>query len=70
MREKYRIAIAGGMGKLKGTMFRVGVMGTVSRSEILFTLSALELTLAELGHRFKLGDSISAAKEVFSKEGL
>jgi aspartate aminotransferase-like enzyme len=70
MREKYRIAIAGGMGKLKGTMFRVGVMGTVSRSEILFTLSALELTLAELGHKFKLGDAISAAKEVFSKEGL
>ncbi|MEM3506955.1 MAG: alanine--glyoxylate aminotransferase family protein [Candidatus Bathyarchaeia archaeon] len=70
MRKKYKIAIAGGMGKLKGTMFRVGVMGTVSSSEILFTLSALELTLSELGYRLKLGDATLAAKEVFSKEGL
>ncbi|MEM2896759.1 MAG: alanine--glyoxylate aminotransferase family protein [Candidatus Bathyarchaeia archaeon] len=70
MKEKYGIAIAGGMGKLKGTMFRVGVMGAVSRSEILLTLSALELTLAELGYKLRLGDGTLIAKEVFEKEGL
>jgi len=70
MREKYRISIAGGMGKLKGTMFRVGVMGIVSKTEILLTLSALELTLAELGYKLKLGEGVSAAKEVFEKEKL
>jgi aspartate aminotransferase-like enzyme len=69
LREKYHVVVAGGMGKLKGTMFRVGVMGTVSRFEILTTLGAIESTLVDLGHRFEYGVGSRAARDVFAKQG-
>jgi aspartate aminotransferase-like enzyme len=68
LREQYHLVVAGGMGKLKGTMFRVGVMGTVSRFEILTTVSAIESTLADLGHKFEYGVGSSAARDVFGKQ--
>lgn len=51
MREKYGVIIAGGMGKLKGSMFRIGSMGIVSRPIVSQTLEALEGALKELGYK-------------------
>jgi len=68
LRERYHVVVAGGMGKLKGTMFRIGVMGTVSRFEVLTTLGAIESTLVDLGHRFEYGAGSRAARDVFSKQ--
>jgi len=70
MLDKYRISIAGGMGKLKFTMFRFGVMGIISPAYILQTLSALECTLSDLGYKVTLGSGVSAAKDVFIKEKM
>jgi len=67
LRKKYRIVIAGGMGKLKGTMFRIGSMGVVSRFEILSVVSALESALADLGYRSAIGEGVSTAREIFEK---
>jgi len=48
MRERYGVIIAGGMGKLKGTMFRIGNMGIVSDVEVETTLEALKGALSQL----------------------
>jgi aspartate aminotransferase-like enzyme len=69
LREQYHVVVAGGMGKLKGKMFRVGVMGTVSRFEMLTTLSAIESTLVDLGCSFEYGIGSREARDVFSKQG-
>jgi aspartate aminotransferase-like enzyme len=68
LRERYHVVVAGGMGKLKGTMFRIGVMGTVSQFEILTTIGAIESTLVELGHEFEYGVGSRAARDVFAKQ--
>jgi aspartate aminotransferase-like enzyme len=51
MREKYHVVIAGGMDKLKGTMFRIGNMGIVSQTMVSRTLEALRGALKELGFK-------------------
>ena len=68
LRERYHVVVAGGMGKLKGAMFRVGVMGTVSQFEILTTIGAIESTLVDLGHEFEYGVGSRAARDVFAKQ--
>ncbi len=50
MREKYKVLIAGGMGKLKGKMFRIGCMGTVSQTEVVTTINALGNALKDVGY--------------------
>jgi aspartate aminotransferase-like enzyme len=70
MLEKYRISIAGGMGKLKTTMFRFGVMGIVNPANIIQTLNALECTLSDLGYKVDLGVGVSTAREVFTREKM
>ncbi len=67
LREQYHVVVAGGMGKLKGTMFRVGVMGTVSRFEILTTVGAIESTLVDLGYNFEYGVGSRAVRDLFAK---
>lgn len=50
MREKHNVLVAGGMGELKGKIFRIGCMGMVSEHEVSATLEALENALKELGY--------------------
>ncbi|MCS7132041.1 MAG: aminotransferase class V-fold PLP-dependent enzyme, partial [Hadesarchaea archaeon] len=50
MREKYGVVIAGGMGRLKGTMFRIGNMGVVTEREVTATIDALRGALSKLGY--------------------
>ena len=68
--REHRVAIAGGMGKLKGTMLRIGVMGMVNASYIIRTISALEQALKELGHEFEFGEAALAAKRILEREKL
>jgi len=67
LNTKYRVVVAGGMGKTHGSLFRIGVMGTVSQFEILATATAIESILADQGHKLKLGEGVAAAREVFAK---
>jgi len=69
MRERFRILIAGGMGRLSGTMFRIGNMGIVSGREVLYTISALEDVLSMLGFDFDRGSGVSAVMETMDEEG-
>ena len=65
--SEYRIAVAGGMGKTKGQIFRVGIMGSVSEFEIMATATALESVLSEQGYDLTTGQAATAAREVFLK---
>ncbi len=67
LNRKYRVVVAGGMGKTRGQLFRIGVMGSVSEFEILATATAVESALIEQGHKLKPGEGVAAARTVFAK---
>jgi aspartate aminotransferase-like enzyme len=66
MKEKYDVVIAGGMGKIKQLILRIGCMGTISQAEVITTINALENTLKETGYPVKLGTGIEAAQKMFT----
>ena len=68
LRTRHRVIIAGGQGSLKGKIFRLATMGYADSTDVVVALSALELTLAEVGYPVKLGDGIRAAQEVLQKQ--
>ena len=51
MRARHHTAIAGGTGKLKERVIRIGTMGTVNAKDILTDLAQLEATLTALGRQ-------------------
>ena len=58
----YSIEVGGGLGVLKGKMWRIGLMGySSSEQNILLFLSALEKLLAEEGYRTETGAGTTAA---------
>ncbi|MEM1538723.1 MAG: alanine--glyoxylate aminotransferase family protein [Candidatus Nezhaarchaeales archaeon] len=63
MREEHNVHIAGGMGKLRGSTFRIGSMGIVSEQDIIRTVEALEKTLLKLGYKLELGTGVEAARK-------
>ena len=67
MRDRYGILIGTGLDKIRTTTLRVGHMGiTSSPRYVLPTLSAIEMTLRDLGYRSEAGAGVSAAQAVFS----
>lgn len=67
MRGKYGFQIAGGQGELKGKIIRFSHMGYVDAFDTVGVLSALEMTLAGLGHKFQIGAGVAAAQRVFAE---
>jgi alanine-glyoxylate transaminase/serine-glyoxylate transaminase/serine-pyruvate transaminase len=66
--EEYNLEIGGGLGPLKGKIWRVGLMGYSSnQTNVLYFLTALEQTLRQQGFEVPRGAGITAAKEVYSR---
>jgi aspartate aminotransferase-like enzyme len=65
MKDKYGVTIAGGQDDYAGRIFRIGHLGYFGQFDIITTLAALEMTLAELGYQFERGAGIRAAETVF-----
>jgi serine---pyruvate transaminase len=65
MKDKYGVTIAGGQDDYAGKIFRIGHLGYFGQFDIITTLAALEMTLAELGYGFERGAGIKAAETVF-----
>ena len=64
----FGIEIGGGLGSLKGKVWRVGLMGVNSRRDtVLLFLAALEQVLRAEG--CTCGSGLAAAGEVYAKEG-
>jgi alanine-glyoxylate transaminase/serine-glyoxylate transaminase/serine-pyruvate transaminase len=67
MRERHGILIGTGLDKIRTSTLRVGHMGiTASPLYVLPTLSAIEMTLRDLGYRSEAGAGVAAAQSVFS----
>jgi len=64
MRNEYGVFIAGGQGKLKGKIFRLGHVGYFDGFDIVAQVSALEMALGRLGYRFEVGSGVAAAQGV------
>ena len=56
------VVVAGGLGPLKGKIFRVGHMGNVNLNDIMSTVGAMEVTLRSLGYSFEHGTGLKAAQ--------
>jgi alanine-glyoxylate transaminase/serine-glyoxylate transaminase/serine-pyruvate transaminase len=65
--ELFQIEIAGGLGQLKGKIWRVGLMGlTATSSSVLLLLAALESVLAESGFALQRGAGVAAAEKALT----
>lgn len=63
LNKKHGITVAGGQDHLKGKIFRISHMGFMDNFDIVVVISALELTLKELGFPLGLGTGLKAAQE-------
>jgi aspartate aminotransferase-like enzyme len=67
MQEKYRVYIAGAQDPNKGKFFRIAHLGYMGGFDVITALSALELTLADMGYKFEMGASIKAAENIIKE---
>ncbi len=66
MRDDFGIFIAGGQGRLKGKVFRLGHVGYFDEYDIVTQVAALEITLARLGCDVEPGRGVGAALRVLA----
>ena len=63
----YNIEIGGGLGELRGEVWRIGLMGDSARETNVFAvLSALEIILSGQGYEVAYGASLAAAQKTLS----
>jgi aspartate aminotransferase-like enzyme len=55
--------MAGGQGKMKGKMFRIGHLGYVDRFDAVMGVAAVEMALTEMGVNVELGKGVKAVEE-------
>jgi len=66
--EEFNIEIAGGIGALKGQIWRLGLMGYCSQKPfVLQLLAAMEKCLLDNGHRVSPGAGVGAANAFYVK---
>ena len=67
MQSKYMAYIAGAQDPQKGKFFRIAHLGYMGGFDVITALSALEMTLMDLGYKFEMGASIKAAQAVLKE---
>ena len=66
--DEFNIEIAGGIGALKGQIWRLGTMGYCSQKQfILQLLAAMDKALLDQGHRHSPGASVAGAIKSYSQ---
>jgi len=66
--DEFNIEIAGGIGALKGKIWRLGLMGYCSQRQfVLQLLGAMEKALLDNGHRMSPGAGVGAAVASYVK---
>ena len=67
--ERYGIEIVGGIGDLKGKIWRIGLMGSSSvRNNVLLFLGAMDEILSEMGYSGPRGAGTAAAADCYHSE--
>jgi len=64
MQNDFGIVVAGGQGKLSGKIIRIAHLGWMDKLDIIVVISALEMSLSQLGHKVELGSGIKAAEKI------
>jgi len=65
--EEFNIEIAGGIGPLKGKIWRLGLMGyCAQKANVLLLLGAMEKVALDQGARLPAGAGVAAAARSFS----
>lgn len=67
MQSKYMAYIAGAQDPNKGKFFRIAHLGYMGGFDIITALSALEMTLLDLGYAFEPGAAMKAAQTVLKE---
>lgn len=67
IQEKYHVFIAGAQDSHKGKFFRIGHLGYIGGFDIITALSALEMALSELNHKFEKGNSLKAGNDILKE---
>jgi aspartate aminotransferase-like enzyme len=68
MQTRFKTHIAGAQDPHKGKFFRIGHLGFIGGFDIITALSALEMTLGELGYtNFRKGGSLEAAQAIIKE---
>jgi len=66
--DEFHIEIAGGLGPLKGRIWRIGLMGySCQKTNVLTFLAALEKTLSDQGFRLPAGAATAAAVQSYQQ---
>jgi aspartate aminotransferase-like enzyme len=63
MRDDLGVSVQGGQDQMKGKLVRIGHMGYLGAPDMLVAVSALEIGLARLGHRFPGGAGVAAVQQ-------
>lgn len=63
--ERFGITVAEGQDRAKGKIIRIAHLGYYERLDMVMVISALEMLLKEMGHRFELGSGVRRLEEVF-----
>lgn len=61
--ERLDLALGVGLGQLKGTVFRIGHLGSLNELEVFATLAGTEIALAAAGEAVQLGSGVAAAQQ-------
>jgi len=67
LEARFGIKLAGGQDRLKGQIFRLAHFGLIDEFDILGSLAAIELVLAEFAHPVQPGSAVAAAGRVLQE---
>lgn len=68
MRDTYGVTVAGGQDQLKGKIVRLAHMGALDEFDVLTGLACLEKVLYQMGYKFELGASLTAAQKFLNQK--
>ena len=70
MEHTYGVKIAGGQGKLKGKIIRLGHLGHYHANDMITMITALESTLSDLNIGGEPGRGVAALRNSFEEAGI
>jgi aspartate aminotransferase-like enzyme len=64
--DRLRLSLGGGLGELRGRIFRIGHLGSLNELEVLAMIGGIELAFANLGLPVELGSGLLACEREFA----
>ena len=70
VKERFDILLAGGQDHLKGKVFRIGHLGSLTDVMVLSGLATIEMAMADLDYPVELGCGVAAAQSYFRQSRI